>query len=438
MNRLVSFRTVVVAALAAVAVLAAFAVQANAQGGMINVEITGPEQAKRDKIVLAPPLGSGLPPEAQRLAEALEKNIRIIPFLEVVPGQAVLGGDKPDGFQKDQIDFKRYQNVGAQYLLTQGWTSSRAVEIRIFDVFSGNMVVGKSYDVSPQAVFGAADDFCAGFMEKKVESGDLFRSTLAFVRPGGQNVKNLWIARPQGRDERQITNLPGTVMSPSWSPDGRSIVFTFLDNRHHQIGLWDRAGGVKTQRLAGTNMVIAPTFVGGRIAVAVASERGDPEIAVFNKNFQKEGVIVRSQGIEVSPRFDRAGKRMVFVSDRAGGPQIFMADVGGGGQTRVTYEGGYNSEPSINPQGTEIVFSRRTSDGFHIFWKDLQSGQERQLTTGPGNDLSPAFCPDSFSVAFTSNRGGGQKIHLTTKMSHPPVELPLGGGAFPAWGLTEQ
>ena len=104
--------------------------------------------------------------------------------------------------------------------------------------------------------------------------------------------------------------------------------------------------------------------------------------------------------------------------------------------TRVSMNGGYNSEPNISPDGTLVVYSRMTEYGNRIFVQDMVTGEERQVTFGPGSDEQPSFCADSYFIAFTSSRGGGRNIYLTTRHGGDAKKIPTGGGSasFPRWG----
>lgn len=115
-----------------------------------------------------------------------------------------------------------------------------------------------------------------------------------------------------------------------------------------------------------------------------------------------------------------------------------MLDRDSGSVQRITYEGTYNTKPSLSPDGRFIVFARLTGDGQRIFIRDLVANQERQITFGPGNDEDPSFDPDGYFVSFASTRNGGTKIFVTTRYGDPAKQIPTGPGdaMAPAWGVA--
>ena len=269
--------------------------------------------------------------------------------------------------------------------------------------------------VSSRDLPEVADRFCADLLEALTGNGSFFRSTLTFVKKTGKLSANVWLVKPTGRDLRQITNLAGESMSPAWSPDGRFIVFTHIDQKSHALGVWDRSTG-KVQRIRFPgNVVIGPAFMpDNKVAVALSNGKY-PVIFQLNHVFQKERVLEQGNSINVSPTFDKTGTKMAFTSSRLGGPQIFLKDLSSGSTTRVSMNGTYNTEANLSPDGTLVVYSRMTDFGHRIFVQDMLTGMERQITFGPGSDEQPSFCADSYFIAFASTRGGGRGIYLTTR-----------------------
>lgn len=433
-----------VLALACCAALLAFSLIGEARAAT-RVDIYGTNQ--RMPLALAAPLGpDGRPATGlgADLDKAIQENLSFLPFVQLIPPTAILGTNVLKGYQPPNIDFKRFQLAKANLLITAGWPKgdgeNSTVELRLYETSSGQFVFGNAYSgVVKNEIYDVADRFCADLMKALTGHGDFFTSTLAFVKSGpGKYKRDVWLVKPTGRNLRQITNIPGQAMSPSWSMDGRFVVFSHIDDKSHALGVWDREKNqVQRIRFPG-NTVIGPVFMpDNKVAVSLSTGKY-PDIYLLNHAFQKERTLEASPAINVSPSFDAKGTKMAFTSSRMGGPQIFLKDLTNGSVTRVSRQGGYNSEPSLSPDGTLVAFSRLTDNGHRIFVQDMLTGVERQVTFGPGSDEQPAFSPDSYFLAYTSTRGGTRQIYLTTRHGGDPKRVPTGSGdaSFPRWGAV--
>ena len=414
-----------------------------AEAGM-RVDIYGPGQNIVNLALAAPLRGpnSEATGMGRKLQKIVEENLSFLPFMRLTDPKAILGGTVLAGCEPPALDFKRFQLAGSDIVVTMLWpggdSGTTSVQIRAFETSSGGRLFGKEYGkVSPKDLPEVADRFCADLLEALTGNGAFFRSTLAFIKSNGKMNSNVWLCKPTGRDLRQITNIPGKSMSPAWSPDGRFVVFTHIDEKSHALGVWDSSSH-KVQRIRFPgNVVIGPAFTpDNKVAVALSNGKY-PVIYLLNHAFQKERVLEQSDAINVSPTFDSTGRKMAFTSSRMGGPQIFLKDLGSGSVTRVSQGGTYNTEANLSPDGTLVVYSRMTDYGHRIFVQDMMTGQERQVTFGPGSDEQPSFCGDSYFIAFASTRGGSRGIYLTTRHGGDAKKVPTGGGAvsFPRWGM---
>lgn len=399
---------------------------------LINLSLAAP--------ITAPNTAAGA--MGQDLQKLVEQNLSFLPFMRLTDPKSVLGGTVLAGAEPPALDFKRFQLAGSDIVVTTFWpngdSGSKPVQIRAFETNTGGRLFGKEYTgVNSKDLADVADRFCADLLEVLTGNGDFFRSTLAFIKKNGKLNANVWLVRPWGRDLRRITDMPGESLSPSWSPDGRFVVFSHIDEKSHGLGVWDRTSG-KVQRIRFPgNVVIGPSFMpDNRVAVALSNGRY-PVIFLLNHTFKKDRILEQGNSINVSPTFDKTGTKMAFTSSRLGGPQIFLKDLNTGSVTRVSKNGTYNTEANLSPDGTLVVFTRMTEYGQRIFVQDLLTGEERQITFGPGSDEQPSFCADSYFIAFSSSRGGSNGIYLTTRHGGDAKKVPTGSGAafFPRWGM---
>lgn len=406
------------------------------------VDIYGPGQNQINLSMAAPLTGPELEASAlgAELHKAIDSNLNYLPFMKQVSPVAVLGGTVLSGWKSDEIDFRRFQIAGADLVVTAYWPGGDAenstVELRVFETFSGKFVFGNAYaGVTAKEVPNVADRFCDDLMYALTGGRGFFSSTVAFVKGDGRK-RDVWLVRPTGRDLRQVTDLPGSALSPSWSPDGRYVVFSHRDERTYALGVWDRLDNKVTRIRFPGNTVIGPCFLpDNRVAVSLSTGHY-PDIFLLDRQFRRERPLEQSAAINVSPSFDATGTKMAFTSSRLGAPQVFLKDLTTGAVTRISKDGPYNSEPCISPDGTLIAYTKSTPSGFRIFVYDMVTGYDQQVSYGPGSDEQPAFAPDSYFVAFTSTRSGKQQIYLTTRHGGPARHMPTGAGeaAFPRWG----
>ena len=392
-------------------------------GGMTNV-------------AQASPLGNS--GQAAALQKAISADLALLPFVSVINPNGIPGGATVTSATAEGIDFKRFSLANAQLLITTNWLDSSQVELRCFSVAQGSFMFGNRYAVGggESAVLDVADKFCDDLLEAVIGRGDFFRSPLAFVKTDGPQKRDIWSMRANGRYLARLSNMPGEALSPSWSPDGRRVIFTHIDKRSHGLGVYD-TGSKSVQRMKFPgNTVIGPTYMpDGRVAVSLTDGR-NPSIFLLGHGLEKQGKLDESPSIDVSPSVDAKGALMAFTSNRMGGPQIFLKDLRSGSVRRISQAGSYNTDPSISPDGTLVAYARLEGGGHRIYVQDLVTGQERQLTFGPGSDEEPAFAPDSYFIVFMSTRSGKKALYVTTRNGGEPKLLPTGPGdaAFPAWG----
>lgn len=414
----------------------------------LQVDIFGPGQ-NRINHYLAPPLaaeGQTPPPFAQLLGATIESNLAFLPYLVTTRPGDILGGPQVAGATGQRLDFKRFQLSRVDVVLTSLWAlgvgGEPRVELRAYDSFSAELLVGRAYtNVKADDLQEVARLFCSELAKALTGTDGFFDTRLAFVKATG-NTKEIWTMHPTGTGKRQLTDLGQVSLSPAWSFDGRQLAFTYLGREGHRLGVWQQ-GEAKPRliELKG-HSVISPAFTPrGRIAVTL-DFTGQPDIWLLTDSYRPAEAIVEGWAIDVSPSFDRDGTRMTFNSGRLGNPHVFVKDLRTNEVRRVTFDGKYNTHPRISPDGRLVAFSR-TVDGRHrIFVHDLETGAERQVSFGPGDDEEPTWSPGGYFIVFTSSRSGPYGLYMTTRHGHEAIPLPAveaGSEAInPAWTVRSQ
>ncbi len=167
---------------------------------------------------------------------------------------------------------------------------------------------------------------------------------------GGFDGTNLFVINADGSGLTLLTQNPDYDENPSWSPDGARIVFDASRNLQPDgIYIMNRDGSAITeivgsaQRLGGTEPSWSPD--GTLIAAAGCSAAG---ICTMKPDGSAQTAI-NSAYPGASPSWAPSGQQIVFVSTRDGNNQLYVMGLDGSSPTRITNDAATDIEPSWQP-----------------------------------------------------------------------------------------
>ncbi len=140
-------------------------------------------------------------------------------------------------------------------------------------------------------------------------------------------------------------------------------------------------------------------------------------------------------GVASHPSISPDGKLLAFASDRNGNMDIYVQQINGRQANRLTSDAANDNEPSFSPDGTRIVFTSMR-DGGGIFVVDALGGPERRLAD---RGRQPRYSPDGSSVAYLVPSAFTQlsRIFLvgaeggSPRPFQPEFQIPLVGPGWP-------
>jgi TolB protein len=225
---------------------------------------------------------------------------------------------------------------------------------------------------------------------------------IAFVATGGGG-QAVFVANPDGSSRKRITgSRTRFTADPSWSPDGRRLVFASLSSTG---AAWDlyvvRADGRRLHRIAkgGTDPAWSPD---GRRIAFVASNRGIATVRADGSG-RKRVIKATADVYYQRPAWSPNGRRLaVETTHRAIGSDqtnVEVIDVARGTATRVT-SSGLDYQPDWSPDGRELVFHTHQSAAAGIHVVNVDGSDERSVSSGI-NDHEPTWSPDGRKILFT-------------------------------------
>ncbi|MFO0781270.1 MAG: Calx-beta domain-containing protein [Candidatus Saccharimonadales bacterium] len=211
-----------------------------------------------------------------------------------------------------------------------------------------------------------------------------------------QQLQNwdIYTMNADGTDRRQLTTFSGRDYQPSWSPDGKRLVF-------------------------------------------VSERNGNPEIYVMNADGSNQTRLTVSPAQDVTPVWSPDGKQIAFSSNRKGQFLLFIMQANGQGITQLTFpDTGYDPRdltPSWSPDGQRIAFSslRDASGWVDIFTVNVNTHVLQRLTSNSEDNTEPVWSPNGHTIAFTRYH---QLMIMNTDGSQQRLLNPnFDTGSHPSW-----
>ncbi|MEJ2187958.1 MAG: hypothetical protein P8Y93_00845 [Acidobacteriota bacterium] len=419
--------------LTAITLLAALATGTAIAQDELYLEITQP--GLRRVAVAAPPLMvlPGTPAEAAKEFQATLDNdlAAAAPLAVVDPRLYALVEDDP----RPEILNQRWRSIGAQFLLSG--TIVRAggqlvVEARLVDLVSGEFAFAKRYRAGVTASQVVAHTLANDIVQVFTGRPGPFLSRIAFVSDRS-GTSEIWVMDWDGANPTQLTKHGAIALAPTWSPNGKNLVFTsFLRGTPAlylltpQEGylrlLWDK-GGVNS------SATFSPD--GKKIAFA-SSQDGNTDIFVMSVEGGTPRRLTTARGIDTQPAWAPNGRQIAFTSTRSGAPQIYLMDADGSNVRRLTFDGAFHDEATWTQDGTRVACTTKIKNHFQIATIDIITGQQTVISA-PGNNESPCFSPDGSMIAFVSDRTGSPQIFITDADGVPHQLTSEGKNHSPTW-----
>jgi TolB protein len=376
---------------------------------------------------------------SEGIADTMVHDLDLSGWFNVLDRSAYIEHPQNSGITLGTFDFKDWSTIGAEGLVKGGFSvqgDEVTVELRLFDVYQNKERIGKRYVGKVKDYRRIAHKFVDEIINQFTGVPGIFNTRIAYVSTSGGRFKEIYVSHLDGSEKFQVTNNRTINLSPSWSPDGRSILYSSFKDRVQTLFLFELYSGreVKFPPRAGH-------YIGGKVSPDGQSVAASMEVAGNSNLFllDRSGNVIRrltdDPGIEVSPSWSPDGRQLVFVSDRSGSPQLYILDLGSGKTRRLTYSGSYNTSPEWSPRGDKIVYTGRVGSRFAIFTISVDGGDPRKLTSEASDSEDPTWSPDSRFIAFSSNRAGRYQLYMMQASGENQRRLTGSGGddTKPSW-----
>jgi len=401
--------------------------------GKVYLDITA-SGTRKINIAVPPFTGSGSTGLGQDLATILEKALEFHGIIAIIPRQNYSGSSSAD-----------WKQVGADYTVLGTYAMSSGgvnLEMRLVDVAKGDMLLGKKYSGSLEQKQDMLFKFCDLAIKELTGDQGIAYSQIAFIS-NGSGAKEAYLTNILGDKTRQITRHRNLVISPRFTPDGRSLSYSSYHKGNQDLYITELNQSTSTQVLSRRKgMNLGPAWSpDGRKMVLTMSKDGNPDLYLLDSQGNILEQLTSRAGINVSPAWSPDGRKIAFVSDRSGKPQIYLMDLASKNVKRITFKGTENAEPVWSPKGDLLAHSSLLNGSYQICTTIPEEGASPiQVTKDSGHHESPDWSPDGKQIIFVKREGGAQRIYAILKNGTYQRQLfsLKGNQTYPRWIYKKQ
>jgi Tol biopolymer transport system component len=244
---------------------------------------------------------------------------------------------------------------------------------------------------------------------------------------------NLWRAAVAGGDPEALTTGPGEDLDPVVSPDGRTVLFAHV-RRTWAVVVHDVKSGLRRTLIEQRTPVVFPRYSpdGRRIAFAGVNTRGDTQLFIMDADGSNLMPVTDGTGeLNIMPQWARDGETLYFYQVRP--RQTFRSIPVSGGASREVAPWSWNREhgAALDLHGRLAVYS--AVEGGYLRQsraRDLESGQETIL---PFALYAQRFSPDGRWIAGESRDGEVNVCDMPGGHCRPLTPKDASGLTAVAW-----
>ena len=204
------------------------------------------------------------------------------------------------------------------------------------------------------------------------------------------------VMNADGTDQRRLTDDYHT--SPSWSPDGRQIVFKDGGAHKWTISMVDALSGEITNvtDLNSLGGIGSPDWSPDGNSFALIN---DYELYTMNTSGSAVKSLIHFPGNvgTFGPDWSADGQQLVFAvdfADTADNFDIYLSDADGSNMVQLTSHEEHDREPAWSPDGTTIAFESYRDGNWELFTMNADGSNIQNISNSPDREHHPAWSPD--------------------------------------------
>lgn len=386
---------------AAFAALSLFAFAPAGLANSIEVDVYKARTENPYRVAISPFAGDG-----DGLGQILNENLNrteLTATNQNLPAQATSAAD----FTNQSA---LWRQAGYPYLVVGGIQKTAdnqaAIRFEVIEVATGRVIQGTQTQragADAQSLRHAAHVVSDRVYELITGVKGDFSGRIAYIEELGSptnKTSRLMVMDADGQNARVLRSVQGSLFSPAWSPDGRSLAYAEqLPNGLPIIYIQNVDSGARQLLTPFKGNNLGPSFSpdGASVIFSGSHENNDPaiyEIHIASGVLKK---LTHMAGAENSPSFAPDGRSFVFTADNGSRtPRLHRYNLATGQVNRLG--NGAAANPHISPDGKKIAFV--AGNALVV----LQDGRAQSIAPSNAHE-SASFSPNGSRIVFATPQG---------------------------------
>lgn len=314
------------------------------------------------------------------------------------------------------------------------------LEWRMYDLHRAAMVKGKKYKKRGTCVRGWAHNISDAIWPELTSQPGLFSTKIAYCRQidkkGKRAIKHIYIADYDGSNEQPLVTTETVNVAPRWNTDNTDPLVFYSEYTTSNVCLM--ASNMKKQHKLAANfdgITMIPSFSQDGKKVVFCASRGDGNCQLYSFEQGELKRLTHNYGNNISPSLTADGKQVYYCSDaQTGRPQICRYDMSSKKSIRIT-KGGYCASPSYCQKHGKLAYTKMTQGVAQIFVYDQDKASHTQLTFDYTNKDECCWSPCGNYLLFSVDQRGNSRIVMLNLLTNERRYLTSAYKVtnYPAW-----
>ena len=256
---------------------------------------------------------------------------------------------------------------------------------------------------------------------------------IVFMSTRNADNGEIFLMNSDGKRVRQLTRHLQYDSAPAWSPDGKKIAFMSYRDEHRFQGWGSINGEIYVMDADGTNPINltqsperadgSPSWSpDGKQIVFHVFEQGIADIWVMGSDGGNPRNLTNHDALDGYPDWSPDGRQIAFNSNRDGNwknnPddnwEVYVMNADGTNLINLANHPARDGGAAWSPDGLRIAFNSNRDGNWEnnpdanreVYVMNADGTNPVKLTDHPARDIGPDWSPDGNRIAFSTNRDG--------------------------------